>query len=110
MKGALLFGLLWWRRREFDGVIDGIVYAELVAAGFAFTENILYFGRAFVPGGLASEQGGVLIVFVLRGLLSPFAHPRLVFVPVQRTRSNMGVWSGSRSQSSASTPLRFWRA
>jgi protease PrsW len=75
MKGALLFGLLWWRRREFDGVIDGIVYAGLVAAGFAFTENILYFGRAFNVGGLASEQGGVLIVFVLRGLLSPFAHP-----------------------------------
>jgi protease PrsW len=75
MKGALLFGLLWWRRREFDGVIDGIVYAGLVAAGFAFTENILYFGRAFDAGGLASEQGGVLIVFVLRGLLSPFAHP-----------------------------------
>lgn len=75
MKGALLFGLLWWRRREFDGVIDGIVYAGLVAAGFAFTENILYFGRAFDVGGLASEQGGVLIVFVLRGLLSPFAHP-----------------------------------
>jgi protease PrsW len=75
IKGALLFGLLWWRRREFDGVIDGIVYAGLVAAGFAFTENILYFGRAFEAGGLASEQGGVLTDFVLRGVLSPFAHP-----------------------------------
>lgn len=75
MKGALLLGLLWWRQREFDGVIDGIVYAGLTAAGFAFTENILYFGRAFEMGGLAGEQGGVLIVFVLRGLLSPFAHP-----------------------------------
>jgi RsiW-degrading membrane proteinase PrsW (M82 family) len=75
MKGALLFGILWWRRREFNGVIDGIVYAGITAAGFAFTENILYFGRAFDAGGLASERGGVLIVFVLRGLLSPFAHP-----------------------------------
>lgn len=75
MKGAFLFGLLWWRRREFDGVIDGIVYAGMTAAGFAFTENILYFGRAFDAGGLASEEGGVLIVFVLRGLLAPFAHP-----------------------------------
>jgi protease PrsW len=75
MKGAILFGLLWWRRREFDGVIDGIVYAGMTAAGFAFTENILYFGRAFDIGGMASEQGGVLMVFVLRGVLSPFAHP-----------------------------------
>ena len=42
-----LVGLLIFRRREFDGIVDGIVYAGLVAAGFAFTENILYFGRAF---------------------------------------------------------------
>ena len=39
-----------FRRREFDGVVDGVVYAGLVAAGFAFTENILYFG-ARVRGG-----------------------------------------------------------
>ena len=33
--GVLLIVLL--RRREFDGVVDGIVYAGLVGAGFAFT-------------------------------------------------------------------------
>ncbi|MGH8920641.1 MAG: PrsW family intramembrane metalloprotease, partial [Actinomycetes bacterium] len=32
-KGAFLLGLVWWRHREFDGVVDGIVYAGLVAAG-----------------------------------------------------------------------------
>ncbi|MGH3917142.1 MAG: PrsW family intramembrane metalloprotease [Pseudonocardiaceae bacterium] len=74
-KGAFLLGLMWWRHREFDGVVDGIVYAGLVAAGFAFTENILYFGRAFATDGLAGEQGGVIGVFLLRGVLSPFAHP-----------------------------------
>ncbi len=74
-KGAFLVGLLWFRRREFDGVVDGVVYAGLVAAGFAFTENILYFGRAFADIGLAGAGGGVVLVFVLRGLLSPFAHP-----------------------------------
>ena len=26
VKGAFLIGLLIWRRREFDGVIDGIVH------------------------------------------------------------------------------------
>ena len=46
-----LVGLLIFRRREFDGIIDGIVYAGLTAAGFAFTENILYFGRAFLSVG-----------------------------------------------------------
>lgn len=69
-KGAFLMGLLWLRRREFDGVVDGIVYAGVVAAGFAFTENVLYFGRAF-----AIDGDSVAIVFLLRGVLAPFAHP-----------------------------------
>ena len=51
VKGAFVVGLLLFRRREFDGIVDGIVYAGLVAAGFAFTENILYFGRAFAESG-----------------------------------------------------------
>ncbi|MGH3870536.1 MAG: PrsW family intramembrane metalloprotease [Pseudonocardiaceae bacterium] len=74
-KGAFLVGLARLRRREFDGVVDGIVYAGLVAAGFAFTENILYFGRAFATDGLVGEAGSVITVFMLRGVLSPFAHP-----------------------------------
>lgn len=74
-KGAFLVGLLWLRRRELDGVVDGIVYAGLVAAGFAFTENILYFGRAFAVDGLVGDGGSVAVVFLMRGVLSPFAHP-----------------------------------
>jgi RsiW-degrading membrane proteinase PrsW (M82 family) len=71
LKGAFLVGLLIFRRREFDGIIDGIVYAGIVAAGFAFTENILYFGRAF--GEEAGMGGSVLFTLILRGVLSPFA-------------------------------------
>ncbi len=74
-KGTFLVGLLWMRRREFDGVVDGIVYAGLVATGFAFTENVLYFGRAFAIDGLVGDGGGVAIVFLMRGVLAPFAHP-----------------------------------
>ena len=69
LKGAFLVGLLCVRRREIDGIVDGAVYAGLVAAGFAFIENILYFGRAFAIGG------SMATVFLLRGVLSPFAHP-----------------------------------
>jgi len=75
VKGAFLVGLLVFRFRQFDGVVDGIVYAGLVAAGFAFTENILYLGNAFVEEQMAGQSGGVLGVLLLRGLLSPFAHP-----------------------------------
>ncbi|WP_349497436.1 PrsW family intramembrane metalloprotease [Crossiella sp. CA-258035] len=74
-KGLFVVALLWRRRHEFDGIVDGIVYSGLVAAGFAFTENIFYFGRAFAEYGLGGISSGVIAVFILRGLLSPFAHP-----------------------------------
>ena len=75
VKGAFLVGLLVLHGREFDGVVDGVVYAGIVAAGFAFTENILYFGQAFVAEGLGGAGGGVLVTFLLRGVFAPFAHP-----------------------------------
>ncbi|MBM7504400.1 PrsW family intramembrane metalloprotease [Agromyces aurantiacus] len=66
--GVLLIYL--FSRSHFDGPVDGLVYAATVAAGFAFTENILYFGVALVEGG-AGELG---MTFIVRGIFSPFAH------------------------------------
>ncbi|MBN9754816.1 putative integral membrane protein [Pseudonocardia sp. Ae406_Ps2] len=70
-KGLFLIGLLLFRRREFDGIVDGVVYAGIVAAGFAFSENILYLGRAVSE----PESAGVLATLFVRGVASPFAHP-----------------------------------
>jgi protease PrsW len=76
-KGLFLVLLLWWRRAELDGVLDGIVYAGMVGIGFAFTENILYLAAAYNgtdgmgPGGTEA----VTSTFVVRCLFSPFAHP-----------------------------------
>ena len=75
VKGLFLVGLLWMRRNEFDGIVDGVVYAGLVAAGFAFTENILYFGRAFSMDVMSGASGAVVATLLLRGVLAPFAHP-----------------------------------
>ncbi|MDA3648580.1 PrsW family glutamic-type intramembrane protease [Saccharopolyspora indica] len=73
---ALFVVALWFKRRsEFNGMVDGIVYASLTAAGFAFTENILYFGKAFAIGGVGGTAGGVVAVFIMRGVLAPFSHP-----------------------------------
>lgn len=73
---ALFVVALWFRRRsQFNGLVDGIVYAALTAAGFAFIENIFYFGRAFAQDGVGSVKGGVVAVFLLRGVLAPFSHP-----------------------------------
>src|SRR6478609_4870805 len=77
-KGAAVLLVLLFRRREFDGVVDGIVLAGLSGVGFAFTENVLYFGRAFLAGQQENLTTGFFAVgftFVLRGVLSPFAHP-----------------------------------
>src|SRR5215467_6957432 len=46
-KGAFLIALLWWRRDELDGILDGLVYAGMVVIGSAFTENILYLAAAY---------------------------------------------------------------
>ncbi|PVE19981.1 PrsW family intramembrane metalloprotease [Arthrobacter sp. Bz4] len=50
-KGLGVLVLVFSRRSHFDGPVDGIVYAGMVGAGFAFTENILYFGAAALDGG-----------------------------------------------------------
>jgi RsiW-degrading membrane proteinase PrsW (M82 family) len=74
-KAAFLVALFLTRRQEFDGVVDGIVYAGITAAGFAFTENIYYFARVFSDSGFGSMNDGIVALFVLRGVLAPFAHP-----------------------------------
>ncbi len=69
-KGLALFLLFSWRRHEFDNVIDGILYATMVGLGFAMTENVSYYGEALRRGPEAS-----MTAFVVRGMLTPFAHP-----------------------------------
>jgi len=94
-KGLFLLLLLWWRRAELDGILDGIVYAGMVGIGFAFTENVLYLLAAYDgteqtgPGGAA----GITATFVLRCLVSPFAHPLFTAF----TGIGIGVAVASRS-------------
>ncbi len=78
-KGSIILLLALLRRKEFDGIIDSLVYAGMVGVGFAFTENILYYGRIFrqLSEEAGSDEGlrGAFVLFVIRGLISPFAHP-----------------------------------
>lgn len=72
-EGAKGFGLLllfWVIRDRFNGPVDGVVFAAMIGAGFAFSENIQYFGVAMIDGGVA----GLGLTFLLRGVISPFAH------------------------------------
>lgn len=71
-KSLGLLMLLLLARKHFDGPVDGVVFAFTIAGGFAFTENILYFGRAIAES--ADPAGDFAQVFFLRGVMSPFAH------------------------------------
>ncbi|WP_233586232.1 PrsW family intramembrane metalloprotease [Micromonospora sp. BL1] len=76
--GPLL--VLIFRRREFSGITDGLVYCGLSAVGFAMVENILYLGGHGYRAG-ADEYGPatgaqqVIAIFIVRILLFGFAHP-----------------------------------
>ena len=56
------------KRNQIDSPLDGVVYAGYVGLGFAMVENIIYFSQAIADDDLG-------LVFVMRGLFSPFAHP-----------------------------------
>ncbi len=75
-KGLFILLLLFYRRHELDGILDGLVYAGMVGIGFAFTENILYLTSAYMgQDGQAGGLGGAVGLFVVRCVFSPFAHP-----------------------------------
>jgi len=78
-KGVGVLLLLVFFRRYFDDILDGIIYASVIALGFATVENVLYYGRGIAD---ATERFGVtstavksfMVLFALRGIFSPFAH------------------------------------
>lgn len=68
MKSLGLLLIVLIARREVGGPLDGFIYAAMIGAGFAFTENIIYFA--------SSESFGTefMWMLVVRCILSPFAH------------------------------------
>ena len=70
-KAIILFAFFFLKKDEFDGVLDGIVYAAMAGLGFAMTENVQYYGKAVMEGG----GGALTFVFILRGFMAPFSHP-----------------------------------
>ncbi|MFJ6211729.1 PrsW family intramembrane metalloprotease [Streptomyces sp. NPDC092296] len=75
-KGAAVLLLFAFRRRGHPGLTRGIVLAGFTACGFAFTENVLYLGRSYTEDrAIGDGFDSTICTFVLRGMLSPFAHP-----------------------------------
>ncbi|MEW1680451.1 PrsW family glutamic-type intramembrane protease [Streptomyces sp. NPDC093594] len=77
-KAAAVLLLFLFRRRDFTGMLDGVVVAGVTATGFAFTENVLYLGNAFGADQLTGGSGIASVTaatFFVRIVMSPFAHP-----------------------------------
>lgn len=69
-KGLAILGFFYFLRREFDGIVDGIIYAIFCALGFAAVENVSYYARAAFQG-----ENVLAGTFVLRGVFTPWLHP-----------------------------------
>ena len=105
-KGSAILLLFLFRRRDFGGIVDGVVYAGFTATGFAFTENILYIGRSVLDGnkdGAGFAQ--TVITFILREVMSPFAHPLFTAM----TGVGFGLAAVSRKRwAKVSAPIGGW--
>lgn len=89
LKGAfLLLMMTGARRKEMTSLTDALVYAGMAGIGFAFVENLLYFGRA-------ESFGDVGFMFFARILMGAFAHPFFT------TMIALGVWYAMKQRSQA---------
>ncbi|GAB4427357.1 MAG: PrsW family intramembrane metalloprotease [Anaerolineales bacterium] len=72
LKGLAVLVVFFIFRKEFDSILDGIIYAGITALGFAAIENVLYIYRnGYQEGGW---EGLWLLVFI-RVILVGWQHP-----------------------------------
>jgi RsiW-degrading membrane proteinase PrsW (M82 family) len=72
LKGLAVFAVFLMFRKEFDSVLDGVVYAAVTAMGFAAIENVLYIYR---NGYLESGWEGFWVLVIIRVILVGWMHP-----------------------------------
>jgi RsiW-degrading membrane proteinase PrsW (M82 family) len=86
-KGLFLLLMMTGRRRnELNSMTDCLVYAGLVAAGFAWLEDILYIGSG-------DTVGESLLTAAMRLIMAPFAHPLFT------TMTGIGVYFALQQRS-----------
>lgn len=70
-KGLAVLAIILIFRKEFDSILDGIVYGAIAGLGFAATENVLYFMSQYAEAGWA----GMFANFALRVGVFAWGHP-----------------------------------
>ena len=72
LKGAIIVFLALRYRREFDDVLDGIIYGGLVGLGFAMNANIISYLGSFLTRGFSGLGNIMLSEGVIFGLNHAF--------------------------------------
>ncbi len=73
LKGLAVLIVFLIFRREFDSILDGVVYAGIVALGFAATENTHYiYNMGYLDGGWSRLWFLVFVRVILVGWQHPF--------------------------------------
>ena len=93
LKGLAVLIVFFLFRKEFDSILDGIVYGAIAAMGFAAIENVLYIYRNGYQG--SGWEGFWTLVFI-RVLLVGWMHPFFtaftgIGLAIARTSRNMLV-------------------
>ncbi len=99
LKALVLIGIFVFARREFDGVLDGIIYGALVGFGFAMSENVLYF---------MLYQHQLVSVWLLRSVLFGLNHAfftSIVGIALGLVRYERRRWVGY-----VAVPIALWLA
>lgn len=77
VKAIILVVLFLAYRREFDNVLDGVVYGAMVGLGFACVENVLYLvNTAYddIPTGAAPQISSMFSLWIFRAGLFGLNH------------------------------------
>jgi RsiW-degrading membrane proteinase PrsW (M82 family) len=93
LKGLAVLIVFLFFRKEFDSILDGIIYAGITALGFAATENVLYiYQHGYLDGGWV----GLWQLVFIRDLVVAWQHPFFtaftgIGLAVARMNRNMAV-------------------
>jgi protease PrsW len=72
LKGLAVLIVFLFFHKEFDSILDGIIYAAIAALGFAATENVLYiYAHGYLDGG----WNGLWQMAFIRDVLVAWQHP-----------------------------------
>ncbi len=92
LKGLAVLLVFWLARREFDSVLDGMVYAGITALGFAATENTYYiYNYGYLEGGLEGLFALAFVRVILVGWQHPF-YTAFIGIGLATARLSRNLW------------------